>query len=104
MKISLNSISPRLSHRKALIVKVLKLKGWTVRGNTVIVPDDEMAFFEWNLRRYFPLEEYERREDEFAAAEGALCEYADPRQCDCSHCPLKQQCDWLCEHEEAVRI
>lgn len=41
MKISLDEIKPRLSHRKALIVKVLKIKGWTIRKNIVIVPDNE---------------------------------------------------------------
>ena len=63
MKISLDKISPRLSHR---------------------------------------LEEYERRESEFAAAEGALCEDADPRECDCARCPLKKMCGELCAEEEAL--
>ena len=53
MKISLNEIKPRLSHRKALIKKVLKIKGWTIRKNVVLVPDNEIAFFEFNLKRYF---------------------------------------------------
>lgn len=40
-------------------------------------------------------EEYRQKEQEFMATP-ALCDHVDPRVCDCSKCPAKDLCDWLC--------
>jgi hypothetical protein len=43
--------------------------------------------------------EYAEKETEFMARTDALCEDAPPATCDCSVCPCKGLCDWLCSHE-----
>ena len=50
------------------------------------------------IRRHFgmvTMEEYLRREKEFADRHDSLCEHKLPYQCDCSQCPTKELCDWL---------
>ena len=44
------------------------------------------------------LEEYQKREAEFAARTDALCENISPHLCDCKNCPCEAECQWLCQN------
>ena len=44
-------------------------------------------------------EEYREKELEFAQRDGSLCEGISPDLCDCSRCPTRELCNWLCEHD-----
>lgn len=41
------------------------------------------------------LEEYRRKEQEFADRHDSLCEDVSPDMCDCSKCPTRELCKWL---------
>ena len=43
---------------------------------------------------------YKKVEAEFAARKDALCENTSPAECNCSACPARQMCEWLCSHSE----
>lgn len=44
------------------------------------------------------MNEYMKIQAEFEARHDALCENTSPFECDCSECPAKEMCDWLCEN------
>lgn len=44
-------------------------------------------------------EEYQRREREFMECHDSLCETIVPEHCDCSACPTRELCNWLCEND-----
>lgn len=44
------------------------------------------------------LEEYMRKEEEFAERHDSLCENTSPLLCDCSKCPTRDLCKWLEEN------
>lgn len=44
-------------------------------------------------------EEYRRKEQEFMGRHDSLCEDVSPFECDCSKCPTKELCDWLCDND-----
>lgn len=48
------------------------------------------------------IEEYLRKEKEFADRKDSLCENLPPEQCDCSKCPTKDLCKWLEDNWVAV--
>ena len=43
------------------------------------------------------LEEYRRKEQEFADRHDSLCEDVPHDMCDCSKCPTRELCKWLYE-------
>ena len=46
---------------------------------------------------------YHEKEAEFAARTDALCEHTAPALCDCSKCPARDLCAWLCENDPNKR-
>lgn len=42
-------------------------------------------------------EEYRQKEQEFERQTDSLCENISPALCDCSACPTRELCSWLCE-------
>lgn len=43
-------------------------------------------------------EEYRRKEQEFMDCHDSLCEDVSPDLCDCSMCPTRTLCKWLCDN------
>lgn len=48
------------------------------------------------------LTEYHRKEEEFLARTDALCEMKSPALCNCSKCPCRELCEWLCENAKRI--
>ena len=47
-------------------------------------------------------DEYRQKELEFLQRQDSLCEDIRIDLCDCSQCPTRDLCNWLCEHDPNI--
>ncbi len=45
------------------------------------------------------MSEYQMMERKFLATTDALCENVSPAKCNCSMCPERELCEWLCAND-----